>query len=158
MNPKFLIKLAKKEQEVYIPPRIVPPLAQVKAQQLNIPLPWLTQGSMTDVMNFVTNQLKQGKIDITKTASQEVPDIIGIASRIADMHRLPTITDYESRLLNVANTDYARGRGYQGSCDTIALLRSAKDPNVIKGPGENALSLNKSKNFSSGTISPGRYA
>lgn len=146
MTPRLLIKLATKEPEVYTPPRIVPPLAQVKAQQLNVPLPWLLNGSMGNVMNFLTNNLKNGKIT-TKQANKSVPDPTGAVNDFAQRHTISPQDDEEIKRLKALNSPFCLGLGPQGACDAIALARSIVDPNVIKGLGENVLSMNKFQNI-----------
>ena len=146
MTPRLLIKLATKQPEVYIPPRTVPPLAQVKAQQLNIPLPWLLNGSMTDVMNFVTNGLKSGKIT-TKQANKDVPDYTGAVNDFAKMHTIAPQDDDDSRRLRAIYSPYGMGCGFRGACDANAIVRSIVDPNVLKGAGENVLSMKKFQNI-----------
>ena len=146
MTPRLLIKLANKEPEVYTPPRIVPPLAQVKAQQLNVPLQWLLNGSMGNVMNFLTNILKSGKIT-TKQANKEVLDYTGAVNDFAQRHTISPQDDEELKRLKALNSPFCLGLGTQGACDAMALARSIVDPNVIKGLGENVLSMNKFQNI-----------
>ena len=147
MTPRLLIKLATKEPEVYTPPRIVPPLAQVKAQQLNVPLPWLLNGSMGNVMSFLTNNLKNGKISTTKQANKNVPDPTGAVNDFAQRHTISPQDDEELKRLKALNSPFCLGLGPQGACDAMALARSIVDPNVIKGLGENVLSMNKFQNI-----------
>ena len=146
MTPHLLIKLATKEPEVYTPPRIVPPLAQVKAQQLNVPLPWLLNGSMNHVMNFITNNLKSGKIT-TKQANKNILDYTGAVNDFAQQHTISPQDDDEAKRLKALNSQFCLGLGPQGACDAMALARSIVDPNVIKGLGENVLSMNKFQNI-----------
>lgn len=147
MTPRLLIKLATKEPEVYTPPRIVPPLAQVKAQQLNVPLQWLLNGSMGNVMNFLTNNLKSGKISTTKQANKNFQDYTGAVNDFAQQHTISPQDDDEVKRLKALNSPFCLGLGPQGACDAMALARSIVDPNVIKGMGENVLSMNKFQNI-----------
>lgn len=146
MNPYFLLKLATKQPEVYTPPRTVPLLAQVKALQLNIPLPWLLHGKMTTVMNYLTNNLKNGTIT-TKQANKEIEDYTGAVNDFARLHTIEPQDDEESKRLKVLNSKYGKRIGYPGACDAVALVHEIEDPNVIKGMGENALSMNKFQNM-----------
>jgi len=124
----------------------VPPLAQIKAQQLNIPLQWLLHGNMTDVMNHLTNSLKNGSIT-TKQANKEVPDYTGAVNDFAKQHTITPQDDDDSKRLRALYSPYGQGYGVRGACDAIAIVRSILDPNVIKGMGENILSMKKFQNI-----------
>lgn len=155
MNPEYILKLATTEPEVYIPPRVVPPLAQVKAQQLNVPLPELLRGSITNVMNFLTNGLKNKTIT-TKQGSKTDLDYLGAVDRFAREHAQEPYDDEEARLLKVQNSGFGQGTGVDGICDAMALLHTISDHNVIKGKGQETLSFKKDKSMR--TIGKGRHA
>lgn len=146
MNPDYILKLATKEPEVTPPPRVVPPLAQVKAQQLNVPLQELLTGSITNVMNFITNGLKNKTIT-TKQANKDVPDYTGAINDFAQQHTISPQDDIDSRRLRALYSPYGLGIGPKGAWDAMSIVRTITDPNVIKGMGENVLSMKKFQNI-----------
>lgn len=159
MTPEYILKLATtkpKKQEEPQQKRIAGPLAVIKGNQLGLSEVDVQQGSMLDNLAKITNNLKEGKIQTTtKQAKSSIPfDPTGMASWFANWHRIFPITDIKSKLAKIFNSDYVQGHGYRGCCDAIAALRAAPDPNVIKGDGQESLSINKKGKIT--TYGPGR--
>lgn len=149
MTPRLLIKLAKttKKPQGPIQKRFAGPLAILKATQLGLPQNSILYDSMQNIMNRITTDLITGKISTTKQASKNVMDPTGAVNDFAQRHTISPQDDEELKRLKALNSPFCLGLGPQGACDAMALARSIVDPNVIKGLGENVLSMNKFQNI-----------
>ena len=146
MTPKFLIKLAKEQQEQVQPQKMVEPLAQIKAMQLGLD-PALLQTNMNEALRILTNKLKNNEIKTAGWLNNVAADPVGAVNRFAALHTIKPINDNLSKMFKVLYSPWVQGVGVQGACDAMAYIRSILDSNVIKGKGQKVLSETKHKDF-----------
>lgn len=145
MTPKFLIKLAKEEEQPK-PLKKVDPLAKVIAMQMGLN-PLLLETDMSTAMKILTNKLKNQEIKTAGADNKKILDPAGAVNRFASWHTIQPITDAAAKMFRVIYSPWIQGTGVTGACDAMAYIRSILDPNVIKGMGENVLSMNKFQNI-----------
>lgn len=76
---------------------------------------------------------------------------LGYSGACNDFARKHTIAPPDDTGWQVLNSDYAQQKGYRGACDVNALAHKIVDPNVLKGTGENVLSMKKYQNIANST-------